>query len=175
MRRVDTTAVSYITEPARRPGVTRQAARTGFEGFVDDALTYTEAEFSVANALRGDGGGAGGKVVDRLLKDSDAVRDHVLAPELEAYRDQVLTQFGVLLDAVEAGDDPAAHREAILAADVYAQNLEPGLHPDRREPVTERLFDRQRGLASAVRRSSRLPRTTSPSPPRWRTTTAPSG
>lgn len=130
--------------------MTRQAARSGFEAFVDDALAYTEAEFSVANALGGGGGGAGGRVVDRLLKDSGAVREKVLVPELEAYREQVLAQFDALLDALEADEDVDEHREAILAADVYAQNIRPGLGPDRREAVLERLLDRQRDLAVAV-------------------------
>lgn len=131
--------------------MTREAARSGFEEFVDDALAYTEAEFSVANALGGGGGGAGETVVDRLLKDSEAVREKVLVPELDAYREQVLTQFNVLLDALEAGEDVDERREAILASDVYAQNIRPGLAPDRRESVLERLLDRQRDLAAAVR------------------------
>jgi len=138
--------------PPRRRVVTRQAARSGFETFVDDALAYTEAEFSVANALRnGAGGGAGGSVVDRLLSDADAVREHVLAPELDAYRDQVLAQFDVLLDAIEADDAVEAHREAVLAPDVYDESLRNDIDPDRRDAVIERLFDRQRGLADAVR------------------------
>jgi hypothetical protein len=131
--------------------VTRQAARSGFEDFVDDALAYTEAEFSVANALRAGGGGAGGTVLDRLLEDSGAVRRHVVAPELAAYRERILAQFDVLLDAVAAEDPIDAHRDAILASDVYAANLRPDLAPDRREAVTERLLDRQRSLAAAVR------------------------
>ena len=130
--------------------MTRRAARSGFEEFVDDALAYTEAEFSVANALGGGGGGRG-KVVDRLLKDAGAVRERVLAPELDAYREQVLAQFDVLLDAVEADEDIEAHREAILASDVYARNIRSELAPERREAVLERLLDRQRGLALAVR------------------------
>lgn len=131
--------------------MTRQAARGGFEDFVDDALAYTEAEFSVATALRTGGGGAGGTVLDRLLEDSGAVRRHVIAPELAAYRERILAQFDVLLDAVAADDPVDAHRDAILASDVYAVNLRPDLAPDRREAVTERLLDRQRSLAAAVR------------------------
>ena len=61
--------------------MTRQAARSGFEGFVEDALAYTEREFSVAGALQSDATGAGGKVVDRLLSDSEAVRERVVRPE----------------------------------------------------------------------------------------------
>lgn len=133
--------------------MTRQAARSGFERFVDDALTYTDAEFSVANALRGGAGGSGGggRVVDRLLKDSDAVRDHVLAPELDAYRETVLDQFDVLLEYVESGDDIDAYRATLLETDVYARNLRDDLPRDRQGTVRDRLLDRQRGLAEAVR------------------------
>jgi hypothetical protein len=130
--------------------VTRQAARSGFEEFVEDALSYTEAEFSVANALQDGVGGAGSTVVDRLLSDSEAVREHVLVPELEAYREQVLAQFDVLLDSVEAGDDVESVRDGLLSADVYAENLRADLPAARRATVRDRLLDRQRGLASAV-------------------------
>lgn len=132
--------------------MTRQAARSGFERFVDDALAYTETEFSVANALQdGADGGAGGRVVDKLLSDSDAVREHVLAPELEAYREQVLAQFDVLLDAVENGEDVDAVRGALLETDVYATNLRADLPSNRLATVEGRLIERQRGLAAAVR------------------------
>lgn len=131
--------------------MTRQAARSGFERFVDDALTYTETEFSVANALRNGASGAGGRVVDKLLSDSDAVREHVLAPELAAYREQVLAQFDVLLDAVESGDGIDAARETLLETDVYATNLRADLPQERRTTVEDRLIERQRGLAEAVR------------------------
>jgi hypothetical protein len=131
--------------------VTRQAARSGFEEFVDDALSYTEAEFSVATALRGGGGAAGGAVVDRLLSDSEAVREHVVAPELDAYREQVLTQFDVLLDSIEAGDDVESVRDALLSTDVYARNLRTDLPAGRRSTVRDRLLARQRDLAAAVR------------------------
>lgn len=131
--------------------MTREAARAGFETFVDDALAHTEAEFSVANALQGAPGAPGGGVVDRLLTDADAVREHVLVPELAAYRERVLAQFDVLLDAVERDDDVAAYRDALLETDVYAANLRPDLSPDRRAAVEDRLIVRQTGLAVAVR------------------------
>lgn len=141
--------------------MTREAARSGFEAFVDDALDYTETEFSVANALGGGGGtgGPGGKVVDRFLKDVEVVRETVVDPELDAYREQILTQFDVLLDALEADEDVDEHREAVLASDVYAQNIRPGLPSNRREAVLQRLFERQRDLAAAVRPLVETPET----------------
>jgi len=141
-------AVRYFTGRPDRVVVTRQAARSGFEAFVEDALSYTEAEFSVANALQD---GPASTVVDRLLSDSEAVREHVLVPELEAYREQVLAQFDVLLDSVETGDDVESVRDALLSTDVYAENLRADLPAARRAAVRDRLLDRQRGLASAVR------------------------
>ena len=141
-------AVRYFTGRPDRVVVTRQAARSGFEAFVEDALSYTEAEFSVAKALQD---GPASTVVDRLLSDSEAVREHVLVPELEAYREQVLAQFDVLLDSVETGDDVESVRDALLSTDVYAQNLRADLPAARRAAVRDRLLDRQRGLASAVR------------------------
>jgi hypothetical protein len=132
--------------------VTRQAARTGFEEFVDDAVAYTEAEFSVTGALRtASGGGAGRTVVDRLLSDSEAVRERVLVPELQSYREQVLAQFDVLLDAIESGAELETVRATLLETDVYARHLRSDLPPARRATVRERLLARQRDLASAVR------------------------
>jgi hypothetical protein len=131
--------------------VTREAARSGFERFVEDALSYTVSEFSVARAFRSGSSGAGGAVVDRLLKDSEAVRERVVRPELDAYRERILAQFDVLLDCVESGDDIGAYREPILATDAYHECLREDLAADRRSSVCDRLVERQHGLAEAVR------------------------
>ena len=130
--------------------MTRQAARSGFERFVEDALGYTEREFSVAQALQSDATGAGGKVVDRLLSDSEAVRERVVSPELSTYREQILAQFDVLLDAVESDEGVEAYREEILETDAYDANLRPDLPAGRRSALRDRLFERQQGLAGAV-------------------------
>ncbi|WP_254839277.1 hypothetical protein [Natronomonas marina] len=130
--------------------MTRQAARSGFVRFVEDALDYTEREFSVARALQSDATGAGGKVVDRLLSDSETVREQVVEPELTAYREQVVSQFDILLDAIESGEDIETYRAAVLDADAYDANLRSDLSPERRSELRDRLFERQRGLATAV-------------------------
>ena len=130
--------------------MTRQAARSGFEGFVEDALAYTEREFSVAGALQSDATGPGGKVVDKLLSDSEAVRERVVRPELDAYREQILAQFGVLLDAIESDEGVEAYRVELLETDAYDANLRPDLPADRRSALRDRLFERQRDLATAV-------------------------
>ncbi|PSQ44264.1 hypothetical protein BRD07_00450 [Halobacteriales archaeon QS_9_68_42] len=131
-------------------GVTREAACSGFERFVEDALGYTEREFSVAQALQSDATGAGGKVVDKLLSDSEAVRERVVSPELSAYREQILAQFDVLLDAIESDGPFETHREEILETDAYDANLRPDLPAGRRSALRDRLFERQQGLAGAV-------------------------
>ena len=130
--------------------MTREAARLGFERFVEDALSYTVSEFSVARAFRNGSPGAAA-AVDRLLKDSEAVRERVVQPELDAYREQILAQFDVLLDYVESGEDIEVHRERILATDAYHECLREGLPEARRASVRDRLVERQYGLAEAVR------------------------
>ncbi len=130
--------------------MTRQAARSGFVRFVEDALAYTEREFSVARALRAGADGAGGKVVDRLLSDSEAVHERVVRPELDAYRERILAQFDVLLDAVESDETIEAYREELLEADAYGANLRSDLDSTRRSALRDRLFERQRRLGEAV-------------------------
>jgi hypothetical protein len=130
--------------------VTRQAAREGFETFVDDAIAVTAEEFSVARALRQGVRGPGGRVVDRLLKDSDALWERVVRPELDAYRDQICTQFDVVLDYVadDAGID--AYRADILAVDSYAEALRDTVRGERRERIHDDLVARQQALGDAV-------------------------
>ena len=131
--------------------MTRQAARTGFETFVDDAITITAEEFSVSRALRQGVRGPGGKFVDRLLKNSDALWDRVVRPELDAYRDQILTQFDVVLDYVESDGSIDAYRDRLLAVDSYAQALHDGIGRERQAAIHDSLVTRQQRLGDAVR------------------------
>ena len=75
----------------------------------------------------------------------------MVRPELDAYRRRILAQFDVLLDCVESDAEIDAYRERLLETDAYAANLRSGLSADRRRTVRNRLLDRQRGLAEAVR------------------------
>ena len=111
--------------------MTREAASSGFERFVEDALAHAKREFSVSRAL-GDASGAAGAAVDRLLANSEAVHEHVVRPELDAYRRRILAQFDVLLDCVESDAEIDAYRERLLETDAYAANLRSGLSADRR-------------------------------------------
>ena len=106
--------------------MTREAARAGFERFVEDALAHAEREFSVSRAL-GDASGAAGAAVDRLLANSEAVHEQVVAPELDAYRRRILAQLDVLLDCVKSDAEIDAYRERLLETDAYAANLRSGL------------------------------------------------
>jgi len=131
--------------------VTREAARAGFEQFVDDAIQYTHREFDVARALRRGARGPGKRLVGKLLNDSETLRKRVVEPELDAYRDRILRQFDVLLDAIESGEGVDAYREELLSTDSYAQALRSDLTGERRAAIHEELFARQRRLAEAVR------------------------
>ena len=128
--------------------MTRAAVRQGFERYIDRAIDRTAEAFRVGRALREGGPGSG--VVDRLLRDSELLRERVVQPELDAYRGQVLEQFETLLDYVESGDDIEAYREALLAADAYEDALRPDLPAERREAVRDRLVERQRRFGEAL-------------------------
>lgn len=130
-------------------GVTREAVTAGFERFIEEATERTAEEFSVARALREGTRGPGGRVVDRLLKNSDTLWRKVVQPELDGYREQILAQFEILLDAVEDGDVDA-YREELLAADSYNQALREELPRERRERIREELLERQRRFGTAV-------------------------
>jgi len=130
--------------------VTRDAVMEGFERFVDDAIEGTAAEFSVSRALRQGVRGPGGATVDRLLKDSDLLWDHVVQPELDSYREQTVAQFSVLLDAVEADEPIEAHRDAILDAGTFAAAIRDDLPAERRRRVEDRLFAHHESLGNAV-------------------------
>ena len=128
--------------------MTRAAVREGFERYVDRALDRTAEAFRVTRALREGGPGSG--VVDRLLGNSDLLRERVVRPELGAHRAQVLDQFETLLDFVESGDDIGAYREPLLAADAYDDALRPDLPAEQRARVRDRLVERQRRFGEAI-------------------------
>lgn len=130
--------------------MTREAARTGFEQFVEDAIDVTAEQFSVSRALRQGVRGPGGKAVDQLLKDSETLWRRVVQPELDAYRDQILTQFDIVLDYAESDAGIDAYREELLAVDSYAEALRDDIGTKRRAELHDRLVARQQGLGDAV-------------------------
>mgnify|MGYP006273677067 CR=1 FL=1 len=136
--------------PAQHTAVTREAAREGFERFVEDAITHTAEEFSVSRALRQGVRGPGGKVVDRLLKDSETLWRRVVQPELDAYREEILQQFDIVLEYVESDQSIDAYREELLAVDSYAAALREDITGQRRETIHDELVARHGGLGDAV-------------------------
>ena len=130
--------------------MTRDAARAGFERFVEDAITHTAEQFSVSRALRQGVRGPGGKVVDQLLKDSETLWQRVVQPELDAYRDEILQQFDIVLDYAESEEPIDTYREELLAVDSYAAALRNDITGERRETIHDELVARHRGLGDAV-------------------------
>jgi hypothetical protein len=130
--------------------MTREAVEEGFELFLGNAIDVTFEEFSVSRAFRGSQGSAGA-VVDKLLKNSDALHSRVVAPEIEAYRRQTLDQFRMLLDYVV--DEEAAvteYRDEILDAGPVVDSIRTDIARQRRQAVRSSLFDHHRGLGTAV-------------------------
>ena len=130
--------------------MTRQAARSGFETFLDDAVRATREEFSVARALRGTGLGPGGAVVDRLRDNAEALERRIVEPELDAYRTDALGQFDAVLDYA-AGDDPIeAYAEDLIARDGFHGALADGVSARTTAAVEDAIVARGRRLGDAV-------------------------
>jgi hypothetical protein len=131
--------------------MTRAAARSGFETFLDDAVTATRREFSVERALRGTGLGPGGAVLDRLRESNDALERRVVEPELDAYRTDALAQFDVVLDYA-SGDDPIdAYADELLARDGFHDALAEGVSDSTSAAVEAAIVERSQRLGDAVR------------------------
>lgn len=130
--------------------MTRAAVRDGFEHFVEDALDTTAEHFSVARALRNGVRGPGGSAVDRLLKDSDAIWQRVVEPELRTYRRETLTQFDAILEYAESDEGIDAYREQILEHDAFASAIRDDVTQARRREVVEALLERHRKLGDAA-------------------------
>lgn len=130
--------------------MTEQAALSGFERFVDDAIDATRAQFSVSRVLTGSRG-VSGSVVDRIVQNSETFDRKVVGPELAEYRDQIVDQFEVVL---EYAADPTAtgeeYRDPILTQDAYLDALRKDVDPSRREEIEDRLVERQLRLGDAM-------------------------
>lgn len=122
----------------------------GFERFVGDAIEETATEFSVSRALRQGIRGPGGKTVDSLLKNSDLLRDRVVQPELDSYREQTVTQFDVLLDWVETDANIEGYRREILDAGSFVDSIRDDLSAQRRRQVEDSLLAHHEALGEAV-------------------------
>jgi hypothetical protein len=130
-------------------GVTRAAVRNGFERYVNGLASQTSDAFSISRALRS-ATGPEGKVIDRLLSNSETVDRKIVQPELKAYRDAILHQFDGVLEYAESDDDFAAFADEILARDLYWDSLQADVGPERRGQLRETLLARQRRMGDAV-------------------------
>ncbi|MFC4358543.1 hypothetical protein ACFO0N_11385 [Halobium salinum] len=131
--------------------MSRTAVERGIERYVDDLIDVAADEFSVAAALRGGVRGPGGAVVDRLLGREGALRRHVVRPELDATRRDVLDGFAVVLDVAESDDSVSDRADDLLAHDGFYDALREDLARERREAARERLLERHRRLVEAAR------------------------
>lgn len=129
--------------------MTRAAVREGFERYVNGLASRTSEAFSVSRALRG-ASGTRGKVIDRLLSNSETVDRKIVQPELKTYRDAILHQFDAVLEYAADDDDFAAFADEILARDLYWDSLRTDLSPEREAQLRETLLDRQRRMGDAV-------------------------
>ncbi|MFB6295406.1 MAG: hypothetical protein ABEH66_01010 [Halobacteriales archaeon] len=129
--------------------MTRAAALEGFEEFIGEAVQATYREFNVVAALQG-ANTPGSNVVDRLLKQSEALDRRVVRPELRAFQSDVIDQFEILLSYVDSGEPIGAYREDLLAADRYAKSLRESVSGERRERLEDLLVERQQRLGDAI-------------------------
>ncbi|MDG5818982.1 hypothetical protein [Natronococcus sp. A-GB7] len=130
--------------------MSREAARAGFETFVDRTIDATRREFSVGRALRGSGLGLGGTAVDLLRKNADGLERAVVEPELATYRRRSLEQFDIVLEYVD-GDAPIEEfADELLARDSYVEALRPDVPPARRRAVREEVLERLARLGDGI-------------------------
>lgn len=129
--------------------MTRAAVRDGFERYVNGLASQTSETFSVSRALSG-ATGPEGKVIDRLLSNSETVDRKIVQPELKAYRDAILHQFDAVLEYAESDDDFSAFADEILARDLYWDSLRADVATKRREQLRETLLARQQRMGDAV-------------------------
>jgi hypothetical protein len=128
--------------------MTRAAAREGLLEAIDALVEAAHEEFDPVRALRRGSGGS--RTVSRLLKRNRLLDRHVVRPELERYRERARRQANTLLDAVEAGEDPAARREELLDADLYYGAVRRDASRDAREAVETAVIERFRAVGEGV-------------------------
>lgn len=130
--------------------MSRTAARSGFERFLEETVTVTREAFSVRRALRGTGLGVGGAVVDRLRTDFEGLERQVVEPELRTYREQAVAQFEVVLDYAESDAPIEAYRDELLANHSYVDALRPDVSGATRTAVIEQILARNRRLGEGI-------------------------
>ena len=149
--------------------MTVAAVESGLYHVVDDIVDAVREEFDALRALRqGRPSGPAGVVVDRLVKRNELVDRYVVRLEVERYRSDARRQVSAMYEAAANEEPIETYWEALLDADVYYTELDPGASEETREAVAAAVASRATGRRPRPsRRYSRPPRTTSS--PRSRT------
>jgi hypothetical protein len=123
--------------------MTRDAVEAELHDVVDATMDAVYEEFDVVRAVgRSRNGAAGSRAVSALVKRNRALDRHLVRPELDRYRENARRQVSTTLDAVEAGEPVARHREALLAASVYREALAADAPPETRAAVEAAVVER---------------------------------
>jgi hypothetical protein len=132
--------------------MTRTAARRGFDHYVSEMMDVAFREFDVVAAMTDGSRRGSNRVVNRLLKKSERLERRVVKPELDDYERSIEQQFDIVLDY--AADRDASfdeYRDDILARDLFARQLDPGLSSSEAAAVRDRILERHRTIGEATR------------------------
>jgi hypothetical protein len=144
-----TDGASYISTRCNPGFVTREAVVEGYERFVGDAIELTVEEFSMSRALSSGVSGSS-RVVDKLLDNSDRLREHVVEPELDTYRTRAFDQLDVLLDYAESEASIDAYHDELLATGPFENELREDLPEDRLRDIVTYILGRHKRFAQAL-------------------------
>jgi hypothetical protein len=131
-----------ILEAVKDRVMTREAAKTGVEEFLERTVDATREEFQVERALRGTGLGPGGMVIDRLRDNVQTMERKLVEPELAEYRDRSLAQFDVLVEYMETDAPIRQFEEPLLATDSYLESLDSSASAATRKQLVDASLER---------------------------------
>ena len=130
--------------------MTREAAKTGVEEFLERTVDATREEFQVQRALRGTGLGPGGMVIDRLRDNAQAMERKLVEPELAEYRDRSLAQFEVLVEYMETDAPIQEFEEPLLKTDSYLESLDASASAATRKQLIDASLERLERLGDGL-------------------------
>ncbi|ERH04494.1 MAG: hypothetical protein J07HR59_01628 [Halorubrum sp. J07HR59] len=130
--------------------MTREAAKTGVEEFLERTVDATREEFRVQRALRGTGLGPGGMVIDRLRDNAQAMERKLVEPELAEYRDRSLAQFDVLVEYMETDAPIQEFEEPLLKTDSYLESLDASASAATRKQLIDASLERLERLGDGL-------------------------
>lgn len=130
--------------------MSRGAAEAGLERFLDRTVDAIRREFSVGRALDGTVFGPGGRVIDRLRANADALERRIVEPEVRTYRRRAVRQFEILIECIERDEPIENYRSELLRHDAYLETLRPDATDAQRDAVIEANVSRLERLASGI-------------------------